>query len=78
MKSQGHLQRDKSLVISGQTMGVCLCKDKIVEGQNDSNADHNGQLDPFHVRKVQIRWLADTVDELVTETLHVIGSIVDK
>lgn len=60
-------------------MGVCLCKDKIVEGQNDSGtADHNGQLDAFQVRKVQIRWLADTVDELVTETLHVIGSIVDK
>lgn len=75
-------------------MGVCLCKDKIVDGQNDTNlrsaGEHGGassggggggghqSSETFQVRKLQHRWLAETVDELVFETLHVIGSIVDK
>lgn len=61
-------------------MGVCLCKDKIVESQNDSVSEHNNGTSgaDFQVRKLHIRWLAETVDELVFETLHVIGSIVDK
>lgn len=88
-------------------MGVCLCKDKVVDGHSDSpqhdssngfgggdgggvggGAHHalsrqntngsggngGGQYPTRHSK----RMLSETVDGLVIETLHVIGSIVDK
>lgn len=56
-------------------MGVCLCKDKIEEGNADNDPDIYTlirEVDPNNCSRI-----AERVDELVTETLDVIASIVD-
>lgn len=57
-------------------MGVCLCKDKVEDGNSeDSNPYTINTAD--NLRCNRIERLSDRVDQLVKETLEVIASIVD-
>lgn len=66
-------------------MGVCLCKDKIEDGQhtisNSDSVDNDIRRCATLQRAVDnasMIVLSETVDRLVRETLEVIGSMVDK
>lgn len=58
-------------------MGICLCKDKVEDGNVDNDPDIYTLIRQQDVRNNCSRALADRVDELVKETLDVISSIVD-
>lgn len=66
-------------------MGVCLCKDKIEDGQHTLSSSDSVDNEIRRQCAVQrtvdncrMIVLSETVDRLVRETLEVIGSMVDK
>lgn len=60
-------------------MGVCLCKDKVEDANNDQDPDIYTLIRQQDIDRNNScnRSLTERVDELVKETLQIISSIVD-